>query len=584
MKIFSFTALFLLAFQFLLFAQQPPFSQANVTLPQLAYSACAWGDFDHDGDLDLALTGAEGNNPLTKIFRNDNGVFTDIQASLLALHFGSAEWGDYDNDGDLDLLVTGIESLGNPHTIIFKNTGGTFTDSGILLPGVMDGQATWGDLDNDGNLDILLAGSSMARIYRNNGNGTFTDINAPLPNVETAMCCWNDYNNDGQMDVLVCGDTGGGIVSALFKNDHGIFTEVTTGPEPFTGLYGGEAKWADLDNDGDQDLVIAGMDLYVDGYFLIYRNDGNGQFTKFAENSANLLNPTFDLGDYDGDGLPDIVLIGTISGCGGSAITMLMQNLGFVSFLNVSSLLPGFKLGDASWGDYNNDGYSDLLFTGLDAFESPKTALYLNNLGDTSVFVSNTPPTVPQELHATIEPGKAILHWGSASDAQTPKDALSYNIRIGTLPDAYDIFSPLALLYTGQRTITAPGNASADTNWMISGIASGTYYFSVQAIDNGFMPGPFSAPCMFSFAPVGVELVPAQGFGISPNPCRDVMKIHNGGQAGQDFNVRISDRAGQMRFQGVNPTEVDISSWPSGIYFLQKTDSMETLSVKFIKN
>ena len=366
MKIRSVAAMTLLAFHFHAAAQQPMFSQAAVALPQLAYSACAWGDFDHDGDLDLALTGAEGNTPLTKIFRNDNGSFTDIQASLLPLHFGSVEWGDYDHDGQLDLLVTGIESQGTAHTILYKNTNGIFTDSGITLPGIMDGQATWGDLDNDGYPDILLAGSSMARIYKNTGNGDFININAPLPVVETTMCCWNDYNNDGQSDVLVCGNTGGGMVSKLYRNDHGVFTEVSISPEPLAGLYGGQARWADLDNDGDLDLAIAGMDLYVDGYLLFYRNDGNDHFTKFEGNSANLLNPSIDLGDYNNDGLTDIVVAGTIAGCGGPAATRLLKNLGSMIFTDVSSLLPGFKLGGVTWGDYNNDGYSDLLFTGLD--------------------------------------------------------------------------------------------------------------------------------------------------------------------------------------------------------------------------
>ncbi len=584
MKFLSISILLIIAWQFQLDAQQLPFSQASVTLPQLAYSACAWGDFDHDGDLDLALTGAEGNNPVTRIFRNDQGEFTDIQASLLPLHFGSLEWGDCDNDGDLDLLVTGIESSGNPHTIIFKNTNNTFTDSGITLPGVMDGQASWGDLDNDGDLDVLLTGSSMARIYRNDGNGEFTNISAPLPIIETTMSCWNDYNNDGQADVMVCGNTGGGIVSQLFKNDHGNFTPVTVTPEPFMGLYGGQVKWADLDNDGDQDLVISGMDIYVDGYFLIYRNDGNDQFTKFDNNSANLLNPTFDIGDFDGDGLPDIASMGTISGCGGAAVTMLLQNLGFISFFNVSSLLPGYKLGGVTWGDYNNDGFSDLLFTGLDAYDVPKTGLYLNNLGDTTFFTSNTPPAAPGGLSVTMDSEKALLHWNSSADAQTPRDAISYNICIGTQPGLFDVFSPLATLSSGNRSVTAPGNASSDTSWMIKGIPPGTSYFSVQAIDNGFMPGAFSTPHMFFYSPVGIGNHGEPAFSVFPNPARERINIHSENVDKQDFGIKIFGETGICLFEGINTEVVDISTWPQGIYLIQKTDSNEKLSVKFIKN
>ncbi len=584
MRPFTIIVLVLFTIPVLSFSQQLPFSTANVTLPQLAYSACGWGDFDQDGDLDLALTGAEGNTPVTKIFRNDHGNFTDIQANLLALHFGSLEWGDYDNDGDLDLLVTGMDSQGNSHTVIFDNINGTFIDSGISFPGIADGQASWGDFNNDGNPDILLAGNSMVRIYENNGDRQFAIINSTLPSMESAMCSWNDYNNDGQSDVLVCGSMGGGIFSSLFRNDHGVFTEVNISPEPFTGLYSGQARWADLDNDGDQDLVIAGMDLNMDGYFLLYRNDGNDHFTKFDANTVRLLNPSFDLGDFNGDGLLDIILMGTVSGCGGTAVTILKQNEGFMNFLDVSSLLPGYKQGGVTWGDYNNDGFTDLLFTGLDAFDVPKTGLYLNTLGDTLLFTVNTPPSAPQGLNATMDAGKAILHWNSAADTQTPKGSLSYNIRIGSLPDSQEILSPLAMLYSGSRKIAAPGNASADTSWVITGIPPGTYYFSVQCIDNGFKAGVFSGPCMFTYAPVGIDETKVSGLSLSPNPCHDRLYFNDGTISTDDFRVRIINANGNNCHESVNPKVVDVSAWPNGIYLVHATNSRETKSFKFIKN
>ncbi|MFZ4523079.1 MAG: FG-GAP-like repeat-containing protein [Bacteroidales bacterium] len=584
MRILFVTIVLLIGFLFSSLAQQPPFSLKNVSLPQLAYSACAWGDFDHDGDLDLALTGAAGNDPVTRIFRNDDGNFTDLQSNLLPLHFGSVEWGDYDSDGDLDLLATGIESQGTAHTLIFKNTDGTFAEAGISLPGVVDGQATWGDLDNDGNLDILLTGSSMARIYRNTGDGNFITINAPLPDLEGAMCCWNDYNNDGQPDVMVCGNTGGGIISKLFKNDHGTFTEVTILPDPFLGLYGGQARWTDLDKDGDQDLVIAGMDLYVDGYFLVYRNDGNDHFTRFDESDATLLNPFFDLADYDADGLTDVMLIGTTAGCGGPAVSMLMKNQGSMDFSIVSSLVPGYKLGGVTWGDYNNDGYSDLLFTGLDVFEFPKTELYLNNLGDTDLFITNTRPSAPLEPTVATSADQAILRWRSATDIQTPENALTYNIRIGTLPDSFDALSPLAVLYTGMRSVAAIGNAGSDTSWTITGIPAGTYYFSVQAVDNGFSGGFFSDPVMFNYLPVGLDQEKIPDLVISPNPCYKTLNISRKYSSETNYQVRVYNEQGRAVYQGNSPEAIAVANWPAGIYLLQYTGTSGVHSVKLIKS
>ena len=584
MKSFTISLLFLLVFRFSSFTQQLPFSPSNISLPQLAYSASAWGDFDHDGDLDLALTGAEGNNPVTKILRNDNGTFTEA-ATGFDLHYGSVEWGDINHDGDLDLLATGIDMTGVPYTWVMLNVGGSFAFFGVPFPGVMDGQATFGDVNNDGSLDVLLAGSSMVRIYQNDGTGIFDSIHAGLPNLEAAVCSWVDYNNDGQSDVFISGNTGGGIISKLYQNNHGVFTEVTITPEPFAGLYGGQAKWADLDNDGDQDLVIAGTDLYVDGHFIFYRNDGNGQFTKFEYPEASLLNPFFDLADYNADGLIDVALIGTIPGCGGPPATLLLKNTGSFVFNTVSTLIPGYKLGAVSWGDYNNDGYSDLLLTGMDAFDVPKTTLYLNNLGDTSYVSSNTPPTTPGSLTVTLQSDKAILHWGSAGDSRTPKNGLSYNIRIGTQPDNSDILSPLASVSDGSRLVAAMGNTTTDTSYFLTGIPNGTYYFSVQAIDNGFRAGTFASPCMFSYSTVGIQNAGKDlGISFSPNPCHDYVTIRQSSSADVNSRIKIIYESGQCFYEGIVPDDLDISKWPKGLYLVQNLNSKELTSARFIKN
>jgi hypothetical protein len=565
------------------FGQQLPFSASNIALPKLGYSACAWGDYDRDGDLDLALSGVEGNAPATKILRNDNGIFTSIGAGT-ALHFGSLEWGDADLDGDLDLLATGIDILGVPYTRIMINMDGSFAVGGISLTGIMDGQACFGDVNNDGSPDVLLAGGNLSQINQNDGTGIYDTLSTGLPDVEAAMCSWVDYNNDGQSDVMVCGNTGGGMISKLFKNDHGVFTEVTITPEPFTGLYGGQVKWADLDNDGDRDLVIAGTDLYVDGHFIFYRNDGNGHFTKFEFPEASLLNPFFDLADYNADGLMDVALIGTTPGCGGPAVTLLLKNNGSFNFNIVSTLIPGYKLGGVAWGDYNNDGYSDLVLTGLDGFDVPQTALYLNNLGDTACFSQNTPPSPPLEIAVSMESDKAVLKWSRASDVQTAQNALTYNIRIGTLSDSFEILSPLSMLYTGLRTIASPGNAGADTSWIITGIPEGTYYFSVQAIDNGLMAGSFSTPYMFSYMPVGIDPVEKPAFSIFPNPSHDKIFFQDPEPANPDYRMKVVDETGKCFYEGSPLEMIDISSWPNGIYLIQKTDRLKTLSAKFIKN
>jgi hypothetical protein len=135
--------------------------------------------------------------------------FTNIVTGLPGIELGAVRWGDYDNDGKLDILIVGNSGAGRV-AAVYHNTGaGTFADIGAGLPALSDADAQWGDYNNDGYLDILISGNtgsgSVTRIYRNNGNGTFTDINAGLQGFLSGRVSWGDYNNDGKLDILVAG-------------------------------------------------------------------------------------------------------------------------------------------------------------------------------------------------------------------------------------------------------------------------------------------------------------------------------------------------------------------------------------------
>ncbi|MBI4722496.1 MAG: VCBS repeat-containing protein, partial [Candidatus Stahlbacteria bacterium] len=169
-------------------------------------------DYDVDGDLDIFIA---NNNQWTgepNIFlRNDNGIYVDVTASTgihitndMSRNVASA---DYDNDGDIDLYIS---NYGFKRDWLYRNNGdGTFTEvsqfAGINTLDATIG-ASWGDYNNDGNLDIAYAAQHVpARLYRNNGNGTFTECAAAagLPNysLEGLNVAWADYDNDGDVDL-----------------------------------------------------------------------------------------------------------------------------------------------------------------------------------------------------------------------------------------------------------------------------------------------------------------------------------------------------------------------------------------------
>jgi uncharacterized membrane protein YeaQ/YmgE (transglycosylase-associated protein family) len=259
------------------------FTDINAGLTGVSSSSVAWGDYDNDGDLDILISGYTGKTYISRIYRNDKGVFTDINAGLTGVSSSSVAWGDYDNDGDLDFLLTGSSSSGTISKI-YRNDSGVFTDVNAGLTGVSSSSVEWGDYDNDGDLDILLTGNTgtssapvpISKVYRNNGDGIFTDINAGLYGVYRGPANWGDFDNDGDLDILLAGaDGSSNYLSKIYRNDgNGVFTDINAGLE---GVYMSSADWGDYDNDGDLDILLAGYTGSAT-VLKIYRNN-SGVFT-----------------------------------------------------------------------------------------------------------------------------------------------------------------------------------------------------------------------------------------------------------------------------------------------------------------
>ncbi len=140
--------------------------------------------------------------PVSKVYRNDGGVFNDIGAALTGVYRSSVAWGDYDNDGDLDVLLTGDLSDRDSISKVYRNDGGAFTDIGAALFAAGRSSVGWGDYDNDGDLDILLTGSHRTKVYRNESPVANavpeppTDLDASMI-ADGVMLSW-EASTDGQ--------------------------------------------------------------------------------------------------------------------------------------------------------------------------------------------------------------------------------------------------------------------------------------------------------------------------------------------------------------------------------------------------
>ena len=210
----------------------------------------AFGDFDDDGDIDLFITDSNASNSLLSNQRQ--GVFKDItEKSGLKSKGGSSAVavGDFNNDGFLDMFVT---STNGENSELYRNKGdGGFeplknykkTFTALSQVKVLD--IKFFDFDNDGFLDIIIAGSSKQKggrgliLYHNEGNGKFTDVSKLLPEETKSgrQITLFDYNNDGDLDVVIAGLNGGIF---LLRNDGGNMNHYMD--MKLVGLRTGSAK------------------------------------------------------------------------------------------------------------------------------------------------------------------------------------------------------------------------------------------------------------------------------------------------------------------------------------------------------
>ncbi|UFK97853.1 FG-GAP-like repeat-containing protein [Kaistella faecalis] len=309
----------------------------------------------------------------------------------------SASWADYNNDGFDDMLIVG--NLDSPSTLYKNNGDGTFTpETGNVIYTTTGTSiaATWGDYNNDGNIDLFIcntanSGPAMAKnfLYRNDGNGVFTRITEGdiVNDTDWSLsAAWADYDKDGFLDLYVANYTG---PNRLYHNNgDGTFTKITSGAvvTDVNDTYG--ASWVDYDNDGWQDLYVVNYfsDTLPGQNNCLYRNNGDGTFTKnttsvIANDSA--LTQGASWGDFNNDGLMDLYM--TVNHFADVKHHLLYKNTGNGNFelVNSAPSIDGGVAFGSAWLDMDNDGYLDLSVSNNGGTALRLNYLYKNNGDET---------------------------------------------------------------------------------------------------------------------------------------------------------------------------------------------------------
>jgi hypothetical protein len=260
------------------------------------------------------------------------------------------------------------------------------------------GKTLAGDYDADGDIDIFITGSGKdsleSLIYRNDGPSGYTELDMGFPNLLFPDASWNDFDNDGDLDIFLSGaiNPGDSLIpqAHLYAYDSGHYLDTQI---DIDGVYTGSSAWADFDNDGDQDLFISGAQATTsNGWYVytsskLYVNEGSGIFSEANPGIKGVYNCQVDVSDYDNDMYPDILLCGELYDDGGywHRSTMLYKNNGNNTFSQVETGLPPLRGGDVSFGDYDNDGHTDILLSGDPS--TPTNLVYIyRNSGDGSFY------------------------------------------------------------------------------------------------------------------------------------------------------------------------------------------------------
>ena len=342
-------------------------------------------------------------------------VKTDVAFASEMTAAGTLAWADYNNDGLMDYFIVAGQGQG-PHVGLYRQeTDGTFTnvteETEVFFAQLSVGAAAWIDYDNDGCLDLIVAGrtngneasTSMTYFFHNEGpSGNYNllenfDIEDLLPQLSPdgqdckgIIFAAADFDNDGWTDLLVSGyapfeETTKRYIG-LFRNTQNGSFELMSNPE-FIPMSGTTVYAADFNNDGLMDFVIGGYNDNMGdaGTPTVYLNDGDMTFTAVTGFGFGSHQGTLFPIDVNNDGKMDIIETGR------SASTLSWDHVARVyinngdgtSFTSLDETVTGLAGSNSSvgFGDINNDGWMDYMSIGW--CNGSPVKLFLNN-GDNS--------------------------------------------------------------------------------------------------------------------------------------------------------------------------------------------------------
>jgi len=311
--------------------------QEVFTDPRAALSSSvAFHDVDGDADEDVIITGSTQRNQngpsggqVSRLYKNNGmgNLSFDNSTPFMGLSYSSLSYHDLNNDGIMDVVSSGEDYTTGTNYVKYYSSDGTGNFSmmnGPSFPNMKRVDFKIADFNNDGVKDVLFIGlnannaNPSIRLFENTGSASSPNYfnqfaPPPIPAVRKGSIAVADVDGDGMNDIFISGQLADGTkISRLYKNDGNFqFSEIMG--TAFDQVDSGDSAFADVDDDGDEDLLITGKDSNDNNVLKLYLNDGNAVFTEAVDAisvSSDFLMEAFDFGDVDGDGDFDVLLTG----------------------------------------------------------------------------------------------------------------------------------------------------------------------------------------------------------------------------------------------------------------------------------
>jgi len=454
---------------------------------------------------------------------------------------------------------------------------------------VLSSASAFSDVDGDGDPDLLITGrdsvpdsvNPVTKLYINDGAGNFTESATAISNTHTGGFAFADVDVDGDPDVLVTGiDESINLIAKLYNNDGtGTFSEMAT--TPFEGVFSGSVAFADVDGDDDPDLLITGANVSNDRIAKLYtNNDDIGLFVEADAPFAGVgLGTSIAFLDIDGNNNIDVIITGRNTL--GNPSSTLYTNDGSGNFTEITGTpFEGVVSSSIASADVNGDGHPDVLITGRNTLDVQIAKLYLNDETGNFTEVTNTPfagvyrgSIAFSDVDGDGNPDVLIT---GRNNSEVPIANLYLNDGSGNFTEVID--TPFTGVDIGSIS-TSDVDGDGDSDILITGRNNSEFPITKLYLNQSTISSNKNLDGEFNF-----------DFSLYPNPTKsNEAKVRYISKENALLNVKIFDLEGRLLQQQQEPVNigeivffVNISSLNKGSYILQLNDGVRQGSRMFL--